>query len=206
MVRRTLLFDIGNVLVTFDFTRATLLMAEAGAVGVKDVMGRIHDIKEQLESGKITEEAFYAEAIRRLGFSGDSAMFDRAWCDIFAVNEPMLATLNRLPEDVRLVLLSNTNEPHKRWLLAEFPQIFSRFEGGVFSHEAGWMKPVDQIYQQVLDEFNLQPEMTFYIDDLPANVEAGRRWGLHSFQYDLADHSTFQRALDGWLAAAETEN
>lgn len=201
MSATTLLFDIGNVLVTFDFSRASRRVAEKSRFDADTVLKVVSDIKDELEGGRMDEDAFFALAMERIGYSGTREELEHAWCDIFAINEPMLQTLRGLPGGVRLLLLSNTNGPHKRWLLQQYPEIFERFEGGVFSHEARCMKPHDEIYRRVLEDFQLEPEKTFYIDDLLANIEAGRRWGLHSFHYDPSDHGALAKALSSWLGA-----
>lgn len=199
MAEKALVFDIGNVLVTFDFTRASRIVAAKSDVDANVVLKTISSIKDELESGRMDEAAFFDQAMRMVGFRGGREEFELAWCDIFEENAAMRETLASLPRDLRLILLSNTNAPHKRWLLEKFA-VFHHFEGGVFSHEAKCMKPEDEIYRQLMDGFGLDASRTFYIDDLPANIEAGRRWGLTGHQYDPADHGSFQRDLEGWLS------
>ena len=200
MAERALVFDIGNVLVTFDFTRASRIVAAKSDVDAGVVLKTISEIKDELESGRMGEDEFFSKAMRMVGFRGEREEFELAWCDIFEENTPMRETLDALPKDLRLILLSNTNEPHKRWLLGRFG-VFKCFEGGVFSHEAKCMKPDDGIYRQLMEGFGLEPGSTFYIDDLPANIEAGRRWGLASHQYAPSEHARFQQDLDAWLSA-----
>ncbi len=196
---RTLVFDIGNVLVTFDFTRASSRVAASSDVDANAVLHTISSIKDELESGRVDEHTFFAEAMRLVGYRGCATDFESAWCDIFEENAPMKQTIAALPKDVRLLLLSNTNEPHKRWLLKTYP-VFDAFEGGIFSHEAKCMKPEDGIYLQLIEGFDLNPAKCFYIDDLPANIEAGKRHGLHCHLYNPAHHAALQAALDTWLA------
>ena len=74
-------------------------------------------------------------------------------------------------------------------------EIFTEFEHAVFSHEVGAMKPDDRIYEHALNAHQLDPAKTLYIDDLPENIAAGKRFGLRSFQYDYRDHA----ALLAWL-------
>lgn len=197
---RTLIFDIGNVLVTFDFSRASRIVAAQSDVDADAVLHTISSIKDELESGRVDEHTFFAEAMKLVGFRGSAAEFEHAWCDIFAENEPMKQTISSLPKDVRLLLLSNTNEPHKRWLLKTYG-IFESFEGGIFSHEAKCMKPEDKIYRQLIEDYDLDPADCFYIDDLSANIEAGKRHGLHCHLYDPAHHAALLPVLESWLAA-----
>jgi putative hydrolase of the HAD superfamily len=202
MAEKTVLFDIGNVLVTFDFSKATSRVGTKSQVSAEAVLETISDIKDEFESGRMEGEPFFHEAMARLGFSGTLEEFEEAWCDIFEVNQPMLDTLqwiDGLAERPRLLLLSNTNEPHRRWLFERFPEVFQRFHGGVYSHQAQCMKPHDEIYEKLIADWSVDPEQTFYIDDLPANIVAGKRFGLHSHEYAPTDHPSFAQALSEWL-------
>lgn len=200
MTRKTLIFDIGNVLVTFDFTRASRIVAAQSDCDADAVLHTISSIKDELESGRMDEHTFFAQAMKLVGFRGSMAEFERAWCDIFEENAAMKQTISSLPPDSRLLLLSNTNEPHKRWLLSTY-DIFSPFQGGIYSHEAKCMKPADDIYHQLINTYQLDPAECFYIDDLPANIEAGKRHGLVCHLYDPAHHAALLPALESWLAA-----
>jgi glucose-1-phosphatase len=203
MNQRTLIFDIGNVLVTFDFARASRIVAANSDCDADAVLRTISSIKDELESGRVDEKTFFQEAMSLVGFRGSLEHFEAAWCDIFEENEEMKRTLASLPGDVRLLLLSNTNEPHKRWLFKTY-DLFTPFEGGVFSHEAKCMKPEDDIYRQLIEGFDLAPAECFYIDDLAANIEAGKRHGLHCYQYNPAHHAGLVSALESWLVKSAT--
>ncbi|MBL9115008.1 MAG: septum formation protein Maf [Verrucomicrobiaceae bacterium] len=201
--RKTLVYDIGNVLVTFDFSRASSSIVNQSNCTPQEFLDRIDDIKQALEGGEIDEDTFFAQAIQLCAFTGTREEFETAWCDIFEVNEPMLQTLEHLrtlPDSPRLLLLSNTNEPHRRWLFEKYPQIFRHFEGGIYSHSARSMKPGDEIFRQLVADYTVDTSRAFYIDDLPANIAAGRSWGLHSRQYHPKEHAAFQQALNRWLA------
>jgi septum formation protein len=201
--RLTLVFDIGNVLVRFDFSRAASALSAHTPLSMTHFLERLDGIKDDFEGGLTSEDEFFTTAMQRCQFTGSREVFERAWCDIFEINKPMLATLERLsalPQPPRMVLLSNTNEPHRRWLFQQFPQVFRHFDGGIYSHTARSMKPQDEIFRQLVSEYALETERAFYIDDLEKNIAAGRSWGLHTWTYDLTEHPAFQQALDRWLA------
>ena len=107
-------------------------------------------------------------------------------------------TLATLPRKVPAYLLSNTNAPHLEWLLEQF-SIFKHFEGGIYSHEAKTMKPEPGMYEQAVAKFDLDPAQTFYVDDLIANIETGRRLGFVSHHYDPQNHSVLHHELNTWL-------
>ena len=193
-----LLFDIGNVLVTFDFNRSAARMAERSHLTAQQIHDAIAPLKNPFESGQMPPQEFMFRAMDAIDFQGSADEFQRMWCDIFALNEPMALTLATLPRKLPAYLLSNTNAPHLEWLLGQF-SIFKHFDGGIYSHEAKTMKPEPGMYEQALAKFDLDPAQTFYVDDLIANIETGRRLGFVSHHYDPQNHSALHHELNTWL-------
>jgi glucose-1-phosphatase len=202
-VPAALLFDIGNVIVTFDFTLAAQRFAERSALSAEAIMAAIAPFKDPLESGQLSDADFIQQSITALGFRGNEAEFSHIWCDIFALNEPMARSLAELPAEVPAFLLSNTNGLHIRYLFEHFP-IFQRFAGGVYSHEARSMKPEAAIFDQATQQLGLDPATTLYIDDLAPNIAAGLSLGFISHLYDRHQHSAFEQQLRSWLSAQPT--
>lgn len=194
-----LLFDIGNVLVTFDFDRCAARMAEFSQLSPQAIHAAIAPFKEPLESGRMPEEEFFRLCIEAIGFTGTHEEFCEIWSDIFTLNAPMAETLASLPRKLPAYLFSNTNDPHKRWLLEKF-EVFKYFDGGIYSHEAGVMKPKDEFYHSAIKQFGLDPAQTFYVDDLGPNIATGQRLGFRCFQYDPQHHQPLHDALHVWVA------
>jgi FMN phosphatase YigB (HAD superfamily) len=189
------LFDIGNVILKFDFSPAIQALTERSTAVENDVLLPIHGIKEQLESGRMDDETFVTEAIRILGFEGSRDEFAKIWCEIFELNPPMASLIGNLSDaGHRLFLLSNTSGLHIDYILATFP-VFSHFQDGVYSHAVQSEKPNPEIYQIAIEKFQLTPADTIYIDDLPANVTAGEEAGLETIHYDLNDHEALLTRL-----------
>ncbi|MEM7146499.1 MAG: HAD family phosphatase [Verrucomicrobiota bacterium] len=188
MPTKDFLFDIGNVILKFDFSPAIQALADRSKAAHDDVLQPIESIKSQLESGQLDDQSFVSEAIRILDFQDSREEFIRIWCEIFELNPPMGELIESLAANGhRLFILSNTSGLHMDYILATYP-VFSHFEDGVYSYDAKAEKPQPEIYQIAIDKFNLDPTNTIYIDDLHANVVAGVDVGLNTFHYDHADH------------------
>ena len=189
------LVDIGNVLLTVDFEEP---LRQLVAEGPDDAHARIRSLlekKDELESGKMEDEAFIAWASDRLGFGGTPEEFRVAWNSIFAPIEPMWTTMRGLKDrGLRLILFSNTNRIHADHFMPSF-EIFDIFDEAIFSHEVGAIKPDPAIYRHAIERYGLDPRTTLYIDDLPENIATGRDLGFHTHQYDYRKHDA---ALD-WL-------
>lgn len=199
MHSRALLFDIGNVIVHFDFTTSAAKLAELSDASKETVLATLGPVKDALESGAMSDEDFITQGMKLIGFRGSRADFAAIWGDIFTANEPMMNLLRRLHGRVPLYLLSNTSGIHKDYLFEHF-DVFRLFDGGTYSHEAKCMKPHEPIFQQAEKTWKLHPAHTFYIDDLADNIRTGERLGFVSHIYQAAEHDRLERALATWLA------
>lgn len=76
------------------------------------------------------------------------------------------------------------------------------FDGAVVSGFEGMAKPDIEIFQLLLDRFELVPETTLLVDDAPRNVRAARSIGMQTVEFSSA--SELRRVLEeaGLLAAA----
>lgn len=185
-------FDIGNVLLHFDFGRARRALMEAGATLPPG--GVLEEIGARYERGAISRESFLGEMSRALGGTVPSDLLASAWQDIFTPNEAMWGVVDSLHGRYPLYLLSNTNGLHLDHMRARYP-IFAKFSDGVYSHQAKLMKPEPAIYAEAIRRFGIRPEATIYIDDIDANVAAGRTAGLRAILYRAGWHDEFLRAL-----------
>ena len=183
------LFDIGNVLVGFDFEVASeRLRDRCESPGDDGPMETILDLRDQLERGDLDGEAFARRSIERLRFDGDGDEFVAIYQEIFTPHREVWDLVDRLRGRYRLLLLSNTSDLHHVGLVRDFP-VFENFEGGVFSYSARSVKPEPAIYETAIRELSIDPARTVYLDDLPANIEQGRRFGLISHEYHQDEHA-----------------
>ncbi len=194
----TFLFDIGRVLLDFDFESSLTRLLPPGTPDPTARLTRLLERKDEFETGRIDVESYVTWALGVLGSDATPAQFHHAWQQIFTPNEPMWECIRKLSADGhRLILFSNINAIHYPWIFEEFPQ-FSLFDDGVISFLTGSIKPHPEIYQYAIATHALDPANTLYIDDLPQNVATGRKLGFRTWQYDLKDHAAFE----SWL----TEN
>ena len=188
------LFDIGNVILKFDFNIAIDKLRAAG-ITHENPIKHIAEIKDKYEAGDFDDEEFVQLATTELGFTGSGQEFEVIWQEIFTENQPMVEAIAELSKrDQPLYLLSNTNGLHMKHILRDYAA-FSAFSGGVYSHEAKSMKPDLPMYEQAIERFGLVPEETLYIDDLPANIETGKKLGFQTHQYDLDNHAAFKALI-----------
>jgi putative hydrolase of the HAD superfamily len=194
---RAFLFDIGNVLLKFDFSVAMkklLLLSE-----VEDALTattQIDRIKLGYEDGQIDRAAFLRGVFDVLRYRGTEAEFVAAWEDIFTPNEPMVALVERLHGRFPLYLLSNTSDIHRDYVFRRYA-FFGRFTAGTYSYEAKASKPVREIYQIAQRQLALDPATTFFIDDLLPNIETARTLGFTAHHYHHDQHAALLAQLAG---------
>jgi glucose-1-phosphatase len=182
MAIRTLLLDLGNVLVLFSHERMCAQIAQACGVSdalVREVLFENH-LQRQFERGELSEPDFHLELERAFGRSIDFQTLKRAGADIFELNQPLVGLMNRWKRDgYRLVLLSNTCVTHYEWVRQRF-DLLDRFDATVLSFRVGAVKPEDAIFRHALESIGCEPHECFYTDDIPAYVERGRAFGLQT--------------------------
>jgi len=186
---RAFLFDIGNVLLKFDFGKAVRAVAADSEVADElEVLTLIDKIKVAYEDGQIDRAAFLRGVFDVLKYRGTETGFISAWEDIFEPNEPMVALVEQLSRRYPLYLLSNTNELHRDYFLRSYG-FFQHFKGGTYSDVARASKPGPEIYQIVCRDHGLSAAETFFIDDLLPNIETARGLGFHAHHYHLDRHA-----------------
>jgi len=186
-----ILFDIGNVIIDVDFLPSLQLLIPEGTENAEEKLNTLLERKDEFEAGRTPPEKYFPWAADTIEFTGSQEDFLKAWIDIFTPNKVMWQCIDKLhTSGHRLILFSNINNPHKSYLLENYP-IFQKFSGGVFSYETGHIKPEPEIYQLAIEQWQLDPSKTAYIDDLEANIEAGKKAGFHCHQYNSHHHDEF---------------
>ena len=186
-------FDIGNVLTTFDFQIALKKFLPLCRL-TQDPFQLTKLIRRAYEGGEHSTEELIRESMKLIGFIESEAVFREHYNDIFAPIPAMWATVERLAPAYPLYLFSNTSELHKEHLFERYP-VFHHFRGGIYSYSARSMKPQDGMYEQGMKLVGVPPEEIIYIDDLPANIETGRKFGWQCWQYDHREHEAFEEWL-----------
>jgi glucose-1-phosphatase len=184
-VIKTILFDLGNVIVPFDFKRAYARLGPLCGCEASDIPSRIRstDLVTRFETGQVGPEQFVEEFSAVLGLKITHEEFRDLWTCIF-LPHPLVteALLEKLASRYRLMLLSNTNPIHYEMVRANYP-LLRHFHDYVLSFEAGSLKPSSGIFKTALRRAQCDPDECFFIDDILINVEAARKHGMDAVQF-----------------------
>ena len=186
-VIKNIVFDLGGVIMTLDPAEA---LRRFKALGLSDAERNLDSYTQSgifgnLEEGKITAEDFRSKLS---SLTGHELTFDEckhSWLgyrkDVPQRNLDLLKELRA--KGYRLILLSNTNPFMMDWALSsEFDgkgsSLNDYFDALYLSYRLGIMKPAPDFFRQVLDNENILPEETLFVDDGPRNVEAAGKLGF----------------------------
>lgn len=182
-----IVFDLGNVLLPFDWRRAAGAFCARARCSHRQLQDYFltTPFVQRFESGEMTGPEFYQRLVADFSFAGTYDEFCLVWSDIFTADDAMLALTARLKGQLPRYLLSNTNEIHYRFILERFPGV-ADLDGHALSYEIGAMKPDRRIYEAAAAKFRLDPAATVFIDDIPANVEGARAAGWQGIVHQSA--------------------
>jgi FMN phosphatase YigB (HAD superfamily) len=179
MKPKAVVFDLGKVLLHFDWMRAAQKLAERSKVPAQEMLKTLdytHTVI-QYELGAISSREFFAHAREAIGFTGTFEEFAPAFADIFSEIPAIIGLQAALRQrGIPTFIFSNTNELAANHVRANYP-FFAHFTGYVFSFEHGSMKPDAKLYEVVERLSACRGPELLYIDDLPKNIEAGSARG-----------------------------
>ncbi|MDB6071574.1 MAG: HAD-superfamily hydrolase, subfamily variant 3 [Verrucomicrobiales bacterium] len=194
---QAVLFDIGNVLLKFDFNRAARAMAAHCEKSVEEIRTALDGWQHRHETGTVTSDDFGTALRAEIGYTGAESLFREQFCDIFTPNEPMWEFARSLFGKVPVYLFSNISLWHETWVFEKYPD-FVRFDGGFYSWRLLAMKPDPAFYKAAVEALPFPPGRIAYMDDMPLNVEGGRAAGFQCWQYSADEHPAFLAHAAGW--------
>ncbi len=178
-------FDLGNVLIPFDYSRMMKRFNEIKE-GLGDKFAAFYksnyEIHRSYERGEITDEKFIEKMLDVLEHKIDGETFCKYFSEIFTVNENVASLLPRIKEKYKLVLLSNTNSIHREygWKKYDFLKSFDKL---ILSYEAGAVKPEEKIYRAVEDYTKMPANEHIFIDDVLEYAEGAKKCGWDAVQF-----------------------
>ncbi len=193
---RAVLFDMGNVLVHFSHERMYRQIGQLFGVWGHEAQRLLKKsgLLARYECGRLSTPEVHRAIERLFDRSVNLHALEKAVADIFWRNESIERVVAGLAARcVPLVLVSNTCEPHFRWVERYFP-VLGHFSRRVLSWEVGSCKPDAAIYQAAVRAAGCAPHECFFVDDIAANIAAARRLGLDGVVY--RDTPTLVSALE----------
>jgi len=185
-VPRAVVFDLGKVLLDFDYgiaARRFLPRCAAPLAHIQESVFR-SSLLARYETGLLTNEQFFREVQAATGFQGEFTEFREVFGDIFSPVPLMI----ELQTDLRrrgfpTYIFSNTNDLTIQYIREHFP-FFRNFDGYFYSYQEGLMKPDSRFYEVLEQRTGQQGGELLYLDDRPENVAAGAARGWRSLLHE----------------------
>lgn len=173
-------FDLGKVLLEFDYSLVARRLAARSRASVAEVQNLIDHapLLFRFETGLMTRDEFFREVVAATGFAGAMGEFENIFADQFTPIAPMLELHAQLRErGVPVFIFSNTNDIAIDFIRQKFP-FFAGFDDYVLSYEHGAMKPTAKLYEVAERVTGRRGAQILYVDDRLENAEAGvaRGW------------------------------
>ena len=179
-------FDLGKVLVEFDWSRAASHLAAHSAADAAEIRRVLLETPPLMdyETGRITTAQFFAAVGGAIGFRGDLERFGPLFSDIFAPITEMIALHGELRrQGLPTFIFSNTNELAVQFIRAQYP-FFNQFDGYVLSYQHLAMKPQPRLYEVVEETTGRDGSKIIYIDDRPENIATGHERGWRAVLHE----------------------
>lgn len=197
-----IIFDLGKVLVPFDWNIAFQKLALCGNPDTIPLVARnrreflkiVAEPANRLERGQLTFSEFYGMIVRLTGLNVHFETFREIWCDIFWANEDVINIGRVLAQSYSCWLMSNTSEAHYDWIIKKFPDI-RFYKKAALSYELGFMKPEPRYYIEAMKLFAVNPGNALFIDDIQENLDGAAIFGIRTIRFDGA-RNLIQRLRD----------
>jgi putative hydrolase of the HAD superfamily len=180
MMIDTIIFDFGDVFINLD-KKAT--PAALKKLGLEKWSTQIDSLNFNFEKGLITRTDFL-QGLNKLVPNATQEEILEAWNGVL-LDFPMyrLEFLEKLSKKYRLFLLSNTDSIHiNHFRERNGEEFYNRFHNCFkkvyFSYDLGMRKPDEEIYKFIIQENNLNPETTLFVDDNFDNIKSAEKVGL----------------------------
>lgn len=182
---KNVVFDMGNVLTIYnqaDYIRSYVNTEEDLNIIKNQVCSSVEWIS--MDRGTMTDEEAVNSICKRVPskLHGTVQRFIREFRMKQEPNPPMENLVRRLKEaGYGLYLMSNTS--HRFRSFSKNIASVAYMDGIWISCERGYLKPEKDAYIDFFESVNLNPRECFFVDDSPANVEAGMSFGMKGCVY-----------------------
>ncbi|MGL4968818.1 MAG: HAD family hydrolase [Fusobacteriaceae bacterium] len=183
---KNIIFDLGNVLI--EFNPYSFVEKNIPEEDRDEVFHMIFQRKEWLELDRGTLS--YDEVVKF--FATRFPQYEKQIRNFF--ENKIIDCLKPIEENIKIVEILKKRD-YKLYILSNFHypafknisekwEFFKFFDGQVISSHANLLKPEKEIYEEILGKYKLVPKETLFIDDSLENIEAGKKFGLHTIHLD----------------------
>jgi len=195
-----ILFDIGNVLVDFQFERLYEVHAEHSGRPLVPFSEQDLEMRDRVEKGLIDDAQWVEYLNEAKGLNWTVETLVDVWAELFTRNETGFSLYrSAIDAGAKVYTLSNIAKHHIDAIEKNWPGFFQGATGLFLSYQIGVRKPHPDIYRHALNELGVAGEDWLFIDDLPENIKAARSVGIQAHQFIPENHSAIQDMVQTFI-------
>ena len=184
-----IVFDVGNVLLTFDAEKVSALLPEAHRDALMRAMFLDGHLWGKFDLGVQSNEEVAREIAQCAGIADawEWPLYLLAHFPATMAPLPLYGLIDELHGmGKRLYALTNYPEPSFSLTCSRFPRLMA-LDGAVVSARERLAKPDPAIFRLLTARYGLSPERTLFIDDAAANVASAAHLGFQTWHYAGSD-------------------
>jgi epoxide hydrolase-like predicted phosphatase len=190
MTIRAVYFDLGGVIVRTEQPEPRTKLADSLGLTYADIDKLVfeNESSKQASLGLITETRHWQNVARSLN-QPDSEV-ERLRTEFFAgdrIDLELVDLIRSLRPAIKVGLISNAWSELRAYI--EEQNFADAFDDMVISAEVGFAKPDPRIYQAALQNLQVLPAESVFLDDMLKNVEAARKIGMHAIHFVQPDQA-----------------
>jgi len=193
---RNIVFDLGGVILDIDVQATLKQFYELGfpADLLQYPMNMNTDLFFKYETGVYDTEKFRNEIRKKTGIDFTNDAFDRAWnAMIVRIPEERTRLIGMLAKRYNLYMLSNTSPLHalvfeKMYEDASGISMQEAFKKLYYSFEIGWHKPDREAWEFVINDADIIPLESLFLDDNIHNIKAAQELGFQAIHIHERTH------------------
>lgn len=198
MTPTTFIFDLGGVILNINYEKTITAFKELGITDFENFFTQAAQTKlfDRFDTGDISPDEFRQQLRNISGIHLTDQQIDHAWNAMLLDLPPnRIKLLEEVRKNYRTFLLSNTNAIHYPVYMNYMKQhhdindLSTLFEKQYLSFQLGMRKPNRNIFERVIQENNLSPEKTLFIDDSKQHVHGARQTGLQALWLNIEKNS-----------------
>jgi putative hydrolase of the HAD superfamily len=182
---KNIIFDLGNVIFNFKPDKY-LLRYTKDENYIKEFISKVIRSKTwlKLDRGMISLKTAEKEFIDRYPEDRDFLiMFFKHWMEMLTPIEENVKLLHDLKSSgYKIYILSNFIVEAFNFVNRQY-DFLSLFDGGIISGKEKTIKPEFEIYQKLIDKYNLIPEQCIFIDDVRAFLSRANKLNMKTILY-----------------------
>lgn len=196
---KNIIFDWGGVIINIDYNRTRSAFIDMGLTEFENHYTQFtqSSLFDMLDVGEISGEDFFSEILKEMpdGISIEQIM--DAWNSMLLdFPEENYRLLKAVKDKYRSFLFSNTNEPHLGYYFKKLEKWYGitemdpLFEKAYYSCRFGMRKPDTEAFRRIIEENELVPSETLFIDDSIQHIEAARETGINAYHLQAPEKLT----------------